>query len=619
MISKMTKYSFVLLSEGQETFLNELQELGVVDISRSSKPVDERSSELLEKTSRLKSIIAKLSSVDFSKDGEAGKIEKAAEGLDYSGLDADALAGLASRTFSEIGEIEAGIQASGRELREREPWGDFDKESVGRLADLGYVFHYYKMGTKSFEALDKSAYALQVINDDGKNVYFVVVSSADGGYSFPAQECPAPAGSWKECEARIAGLEEDLIRRKASLLKLAAVSGKLAAELERTGSELDRYLAGATGEQAAENRITTFTGFAPVDEDERLTAAFDKMDVYYIKEEALEEDNPPIKLKNNGFSKLFECITGMYGMPVYGEWDPTPILSIFFFLFFAMCMGDAGYGIILIIYGILQDRKIVNISMFDGLGKLISVLGISTTIVGFFLGTAFGVNLTEVSWIPDALKSVMLTGDIQVGGSSYALQMVLAILIGVFHICLAMTVKAVLYTRRFGFKENISTWGWLVLILGGIITAVIAMLGLIPESAVKIIVIVIGVVSALGIYIFNKPGRNPLINIGAGLWDTYNMATGILGDVLSYIRLYALGLAGGMLGGAFNNLGSMVLGTNPTWEWLPFVLILLFGHVLNILMSCLGAFVHPLRLNFVEYFKNSGYEGKGLKYNPLKK
>ena len=617
MISKMTKYSFILLSEGQEKFLEKLQELGVVDITRSSRPVDEKSSALLEKVGRLRTLISKLSAVDCGKDADAEKIRKAA--ADCSGLDADAFAELAAGTFSRIGEIETEIQATGRELRERKPWGDFDKESVARLAELGYVFHYYKMGTKSFEALDKSKYALQVINNDGKNVHFVVVATAAGEYAFPAQECPAPAGSWKECEAKLEGLNAELVRSKATLAGLAAESGKLTVELEKTGSELDRYLAGATGEQAAENRIITFTGFAPVDVEERLCSELDKMDIYYVKEEAVEEDNPPIKLKNNGFSKLFECITGMYGMPVYGEWDPTPILSVFFFLFFAMCMGDAGYGIILIIYGILQDRKIVNISMFDGLGKLISVLGISTTVVGFFLGTAFGVSLTEVSWIPDALKSVMLTGDIQVGGSTYALQMVLALLIGVFHICLAMTIKAVLYTRRFGFRENISTWGWLILILGGIITAVVAMLGLVPESAVKIIVIVIGVVSALGIFIFNKPGRNPLINIGAGLWDTYNMATGILGDVLSYIRLYALGLAGGMLGGAFNNLGSMVLGTNPTWEWLPFVVILLFGHVLNILMSCLGAFVHPLRLNFVEYFKNSGYEGKGLKYNPLKK
>ena len=125
--------------------------------------------------------------------------------------------------------------------------------------------------------------------------------------------------------------------------------------------------------------------------------------------------------------------------------------------------------------------------------------------------------------------------------------------------------------------------------------------------------------SVLAIFIFNKPGRNPLLNIGAGLWDTYQMATGVLGDLLSYIRLYALGLAGGMLGGVFNNLAQMIMGAEPTWQFIPAILILLFGHVLNLLMSCLGAFVHPLRLTFVEYFKNSGYEGKGVKYNPLKK
>ena len=128
----------------------------------------------------------------------------------------------------------------------------------------------------------------------------------------------------------------------------------------------------------------------------------------------------------------------------------------------------------------------------------------------------------------------------------------------------------------------------------------------------------IGTLSALGIYVFNTPGRNPLMNIGAGLWDTYNMATGILGDVLSYIRLFALGLAGGMLGQAFNNLAGMVKGDSVV-SWVPFVIILIIGHLLNLLMSSLGAFVHPMRLTFVEYFKNAGYEGRGAKYNPLKK
>jgi V/A-type H+-transporting ATPase subunit I len=188
----------------------------------------------------------------------------------------------------------------------------------------------------------------------------------------------------------------------------------------------------------------------------------------------------------------------------------------------------------------------------------------------------------------------------------------------VFHICLAMTVKAIGYTKRFGFRQTVSAWGWLLLIVGGLITAILGAAKLVSPEIISWAVIIIGIVSALGIYVFNTPGRNPLMNIGAGLWDTYNMATGILGDVLSYIRLFALGLAGGMLGQAFNNLGQMVLGDgNNIILWIPFVLILLFGHVLNILMSSLGAFVHPLRLTFVEYFKNAGYEGKGAAYNPL--
>ena len=98
------------------------------------------------------------------------------------------------------------------------------------------------------------------------------------------------------------------------------------------------------------------------------------------------------------------------------------------------------------------------------------------------------------------------------------------------------------------------------------------------------------------------------------------MITGLLGDVLSYIRLYALGLAGGMLGQAFNILGGMMVSDGfGAINWLPFLLIVLFGHTLNLAMSCLGAFVHPLRLTFVEYFKNAGYEGKGKEYSPLKK
>jgi V/A-type H+-transporting ATPase subunit I len=343
------------------------------------------------------------------------------------------------------------------------------------------------------------------------------------------------------------------------------------------------------------------------------------MGLLYIKEAAEQEDNPPIKLKNNWFSRQFEVFTEMYGMPVYSEFDPTPIVAPFYLLFFAMCMGDAGYGLALLLAGIMLNKGWLKIDMFKGLGSIIALLGVGTFFVGIILGTFFGISLYDATWVPGWMKNCMIVGDIDIPGMGILnIQMILAMGIGIFHICIAMTVKAICYTKRFGIKENIATWGWLLLIVGGVILALMGIGKIISPEAMKWAVIAVGGISALGIYIFNTPGRNPLINIGAGLWDTYNMATGILGDVLSYLRLFALGLAGGMLGQAFNNLALSVKGEGLV-SWIPFILILVVGHIMNIMLSGLGAFVHPMRLTFMEYFKNAGYEGKGTAYNPLTK
>jgi V/A-type H+-transporting ATPase subunit I len=311
----------------------------------------------------------------------------------------------------------------------------------------------------------------------------------------------------------------------------------------------------------------------------------------------------------------------MYGWPNYNEFDPTPILGPFFLLFFALCIGDAGYGILLTLIGYLIYKDKLKIEMFEGLGGIIMALGVGSTVIGYLMGGFFGIDLFRAAWFPEWAKAPMFN-NLGVNGKigEYDVMMVLTILIGVVHLILAMTIKAITYTIRDGFKATVSTWGWLLLIVGGICTAIVAMLFSLPTNIVKWTLIAIGGVSALGIFVFNTPGRNPLINVGAGLWDTYQMTTGLLGDVLSYIRLYALGLAGGMLGAAFNQLGTQVLGENPNiGTWVGFILIVTFGHVLNLLMACLGAFVHPLRLSFVEYFKNAGYEGNGKLYQPFKK
>ena len=606
----MTKYSFVLLTGEKEGFLEQLQELGVVDISRSVKPIDSDSSVMFHKAERARKTLEFLESIDYSKDADAEAIAKATVNVEGDPVD------FIEECRAKLTELHAALAHAEKQLQATLPWGEYDKKAQDGLKDLGYAIRYYAVDAKKFDESWGELYPLQVVSNNGKKVWFVTVAPKGEAYSFPVQEVAAPEITSAEAASDIVRIKTEITGCKAGLLNAKDYIPAIKEACNSDLVELDRYLAKEAGEGAAEDMITVFTGFAPVENDAELVEAFDKMGVLYIKEDAVQEDNPPIKLKNNWFTRQFEVFTEMYGAPVYAEFDPTPIVAPFYLLFFAMCMGDAGYGLILILLGIAVAKKWINIAMLKNIGPIISILGAGTFAIGLVLGTAFGIDLSAAEWYPQAMKKIMITGTI----AGFPAQMILALGIGIFHICLAMTVKAIGYTKRFGFRETVSVWGWLLLIVGGIATAALGMAKLVSPDVIKWIVIVIGVVSALGIYIFNTPGKNPLSNIGSGLWDTYNMVTGILGDVLSYIRLYALGLAGGMLGQAFNILGGIIVGDGiSVINFLPFALILLFGHSLNLAMSCLGAFVHPLRLTFVEYFKNAGYEGKGKEYNPLTK
>jgi V/A-type H+-transporting ATPase subunit I len=611
MITKMTKYSFILLTGEKEGFLEQLQELGVVDISRSVKPVDQDSSEMLAKATKAKKTIEFLAGIDYTKDADYEAISKTTTHIEGSPVE------YVDGCKARISVLESDLANTLKQVSARYPWGEFDKAALDGLADLGYKVRYYSVDEKRFDPQWAELYPLQVVSNHNKKVWFVTVSPKDEVYSFPVQETAAPEGTAAQADAEVADIKSEIVKCKAGLMNAKDYIPAIKESCNSDLVELDRYLADNAAVGAAEDMLTVFTGFAPAENDTELVEAFEKMGILYIKEDAVQEDNPPIKLKNNWFTRQFEVFTEMYGMPVYTEFDPTPIVAPFYLLFFAMCMGDAGYGIILLLFGLLLNKGILKVGMFDGLGNIISLLGAGTILVGTVLGTFFGTSLFDAAWVPQWLKSCMIVGDIEIPSIGVLnIQMILAMGIGIFHICLAMAVKAICYTKRFGIKENIATWGWLLLIVGGVVLALLGVGKILSPEAMKWAVIAVGGISALAIYIFNTPGRNPLVNIGAGLWDTYNMATGILGDVLSYLRLFALGLAGGMLGQAFNNLAISVKGDSPV-TWLPFVLILVIGHVMNIMLSGLGAFVHPMRLTFMEYFKNAGYEGKGAAYNPL--
>ena len=535
MITQMKKYTFLVFHRDYEPFLEQLRELGVVHITQ-------KAAGLIEDDEQLQAAL--------QHEDELRRLLKQ---------------GAPDQLIAERNEVNERIVAAQEAAKQAAVWGDFDAKRIESLKEAGYTLHFYECASKSFE----EGWGIKV-NEAGGKTYFVLVESQKSKVESnldSANEIPVPEKSeaaWLQEVEHLKGLLAAANARIEAWQK--ANKEQLEKELVEARQQIDWQRVTLSTDKVAEGALCLFEGFCPIDKEAELNAMLQEAQVYYEETDPVKEDATPIKLRNNRFTKLFEPLTGMYGWPNYNEFDPTPILAPFYLLFFSLCVGDCGYGLALILVGWLIAKEKLRIEMFEGLGPIIAVLGVGCTIVGYLSGTFFGVDIYQAEWIPAWAKAPMFKawlGDGTGNWMGYDIMMVLALFIGVFHICLAMTVKAICYTKQNGFHATASTWGWLLLIVGGIATAILASTSVLGPQTTQVILIVIAAISALGIFIFNTPGRNPLINIGAGLWDTYNMATGILGDVLSYLRLYALGMAGAMLGAAFNELGMTVLGENP--------------------------------------------------------
>ena len=592
MIDRMTKYSFILLSGEEGALIDQLQGLGLVDITRSEKPVDEASSKLSGEIDLIQGIIQGIKNIDLP------------EGTQPVAYPEEDLVRLAGGALMHYVDADAKVSALLKEKENLAHWGDFDTALLQQLADAGTPLHFHILAPKQFKPAWQEQAALTVVSQDKEHVYFVVAGADDlpGGIPTP--------------ERNSASVEQELqeaLQEQAKAQGIVAMLKERVPELERMQrtayAKLDKYLAGQAAVPAAENTIVTLVGYAPTESDATVTEALEQAGVFYLQDAATVEDRPPIHFKNNKFVKMFEVLTDMYGRPEYDGFDPTPFIAVFFMLFFALCMGDMGYGLVLIVVGLLLRK----VESFKSLAPLVVTLGGATVVVGFFLHTFFSIDIAQWECFA-GIRGIFLPDEI----AGYAGGMVLSLIVGVVHLCLAMIVKAINAVRVHGFDASLGTLGWTLLIVGGVVVGGISLTGVMSSEVTKWVVIALGVISAIGIFPLNNPKRNKLANVGLGLWDSYQMVTGLLGDVLSYLRLYALGLAGSMLGMAFNDMGNMVLGdgSNPIL-WVFFILLVLIGHTLNIAMCALGAFVHPLRLNFLEFFKNSGYEAGGRKFNPL--
>ena len=610
MISKMNKLSFLIYHKEYEIFLEKLRELGVVHIEkRQGAEMDANLQAFMQKRTAYQSLLKSMTLAAASFEGTPSATpSQLTIGQVVDGYESQQ---------EQIQALNMQLPVLDKEIDAMEVWGEFDWKLVDQLKANGWQMQFYCCPEKSFEETWIDECNATIINRKGGQCYFVTVNQLP--VELEAEMVRLP----KQCLSELVREQEELksaIKKANDDLDQFCVDNVSVVENALESLESDINLMEVEqlgGERMADGAIVMMDGWVPVENDAEVRKMLDESGVYYEIRPAEKEDNAPIKLKNGKISRAFEMLTKMYGMPDYGEFDPTPLLAPFYALFFGMCVGDAGYGLLLVLLGLYLKKKLSK--SVAGMMNLLITLGVATTIVGAVFNTFFGVTLTSLD-LPHWMDSLIISGKWD--GTAYDKTMVIALLVGMFHICFALTVKAIGSTVRYGFKNALSDWGWWLLVGGSVVVATLNYLGVIDMEVSKMAFIGIGGVAAIGIYLLNNIRRNVFVNIGAGLWDTYNMATGLMGDLLSYLRLYALGLAGGMLGGVFNTLGMQLRDTMGDFlfgipGWICFGLIFVAGHGLNIALSCLSGYVHSIRLTFVEYFKNSGYDGKGTAYKPF--
>ena len=606
MITKMKKLTFLVYHKEYEEFLNSLRELGVVHIVEKQQGAADNTElqENIRLFNRLAATLKLLQNQKHEKNAviatEGGTATRGMQVLD----EVDALQ-------TEHGKLSQQLQSYAKEKEVLEVWGNFEPTGIQKLKDAGYIIGFYSCSEGNYKEEWETEYNAMIVNRISSKVFFVTVTKAGQEVDLDVEQAKLPAYSLSRLEALYDTTEQAIEGNEKKLVALSETDiPSLKAALKELQSQIEFSKVVLSSEQTAGDKLMLIEGWAPAYSKVEIEAYLNDAHVYYEITDPMPGDNVPIRLNNKGFFAWFEPICKLYMLPKYNELDLTPFFAPFFMVFFGLCLGDSGYGLFLFLgataYRLLAKK--VTPSM-KSIISLIQVLSASTFFCGLLTGTFFGANIYDLDWpIVQRLKHAVLMDN----NDMFRLSLIL----GVIQILFGMVLKAVNQTIQFGFKYALATIGWIILLVSTAVSALFASSELLSMggTAYKVVLCISGAM----IFLFNTPGKNIFMNIGLGLWDSYNMVTGLLGDVLSYVRLFALGLSGGILAGVFNSLAVGMSPDNVIAGPIVMVLIFVIGHAINMFMNVLGAMVHPMRLTFVEFFKNSGYEGGGKEYKPFK-
>ena len=605
MIVKMSKYAFMVYHREYDAFLTTLRELGVVHVKETNSVLDNAELQaLLAERKQVSTAIRYCKNLNSQTKevtvAPARGLTKA-EGLKLVGK------------LEEMQEKQTQLQAAKvsleKDIAYMDIWGEFSYANIRRLKKAGFDVTFFSCPTSKYEPKWGEEYNAFLVNNFQSVTYFVTVTKTGTPIDIDAERPKMPDRGLAKLHLAMEQLLDNIKVLNNQLKEYATKQYNTLVELEKNiQNEFNLSNTLVQTDREAGDKLMLLEGFVPTEEAPAMEVALEKEGYYFQELDIQDGDRVPIKLKNNKFNRLYEPITKMFSLPNYTEFDPTPLFAPFFMLFFGLCFGDGGYGLLVLLACSFFKRK-VNPD-FKPYLTLFQYLGLAAIIVGTCTGSFFGIALADVPAL-SKVKDYFVSSDNL---------MTFSIVIGLVQIIFGKTVAAFKMKAQKGVKYSIAPFAWVFVITALALAFGLPMLNLQLPETVKTVFSGIAVIGLVVAYLYNSPGKNIFLNFGTGLWNTYNMASGLLGDTLSYIRLFAIGLTGAILGGVFNQLAvDMTEGMNIVLRAVCMLLILLVGHAINIGLCTISSLVHPLRLIFVEYYKNAEFEGGGKEYRPFKK
>ncbi|MBU0731633.1 V-type ATP synthase subunit I [Patescibacteria group bacterium] len=475
--------------------------------------------------------------------------------------------------------------------------------------------------------IEKSSEIIKITEDDKKQ-YLVIVTEKQAwpkmksilsDYSWEDANIPhpdqKPADAISELEKNVIKAEKEIESTKKKIQKYAKHDKNMKVIFDYLSWQLEKNEAGNSTSRTED----TFALMAWMEKDhiELIKKEIEKFTKQYTIDELpiKEDENVPVPLKNKKLFYPFEMVTGIYGMPLSKEPDPTPYLTGFFLIFFGMCLTDAGYGAILALTSFLAI-KIFKIPPEKS--KLFKVLiwgGLFTFVIGALFGGWFGIILDQQlpAWLGNFLMSIRIIDPI----ANPITVLIITLIMGIIQILFGIGIAMFHEIKAGRAKDGILDHGsWMFFIIA-VMFWITTMVGVLPESLGKIALYIVYAGIAILILTQGRKEKNIIMKLLKGIGSLYGLV-GYFSDVLSYSRLLALGLATGIIAMVVNLIALLVVDMVPYVGWFIAIFIFIGGHLFNMVINVLGAFIHSSRLQFVEFF-GKFMEGGGSRFKPLRK